>query len=82
MPASQLVVGDIIRVRSGVKVPADVRFIHTSDLKVEMSSLTGEAKPVTMSVQPQETESCVHAHNIGFSSSLVISGEGIGIVIR
>ena len=50
--------------------------------QVEMSSLTGEPKPVVMRVFPEETESVVHAHNIGFSSSLVISGEGVGVVTR
>jgi magnesium-transporting ATPase (P-type) len=51
-------------------------------LQVEMSSLTGEPRPVVMRVLPEETESVVHAHNIGFSSSLVITGEGIGVVTR
>ncbi len=51
-------------------------------LQVEMSSLTGEPKPVLMRVDPEDTSSVVHAHNIGFSSSLVITGEGIGVVTR
>ena len=50
--------------------------------QVEMSSLTGENEPVTMRVNPDDTSSVVHAHNIGFSSSLVISGEAIGVVTR
>ena len=47
-----------------------------------MSSLTGEPKPVTMRVTAEDVESPVHAHNIGFSSSLVIAGEGYGVVTR
>ena len=47
-----------------------------------MSSLTGEPRPIAMRVLPEETESVVHAHNIGFSSSLVITGEGVGVVTR
>ncbi len=47
-----------------------------------MSSLTGEPKPVTMRVVAEDHESPVHAHNIAFSGSLVISGEGVGVVCR
>lgn len=40
--ASSLVPGDIIRVQGGEKVPADVRILESSDLKVNNASLTGE----------------------------------------
>ncbi len=82
VPAPELVIGDVIRIRTGTRIPADVRLIHVSDFKVEMSSLTGETRPVTMRVQAEDTSDVVHAHNIGFSSSLVISGEAIGVVTR
>ena len=47
-----------------------------------MSSLTGETKPVVMRVVAEDLVVVVHSHNIGFSSSLVINGEAVGVVIR
>lgn len=40
--AVHLVKGDIIHVRTGEKVPADLRVLDSKDLKVNNSSLTGE----------------------------------------
>ena len=34
VPAADLVIGDIVRIRTGTRIPADVRFLHVSDLKV------------------------------------------------
>ncbi|KAF2313310.1 hypothetical protein GH714_010281 [Hevea brasiliensis] len=48
LPARKLVPGDIVELRVGDKVPADMRVaaLKTSTLRVEQSSLTGEAMPV------------------------------------
>ena len=47
-PSKQLVIGDIIQLRAGDKIPADARVIElmTSTLSVDESSLTGESMPV------------------------------------
>jgi len=41
MDATKLVVGDVIRLETGVKIPADIRIIESVGLKVDNSSLTG-----------------------------------------
>ena len=46
IPASQLVVGDIVCLDAGCQVPADLRLTRTSSLKVEESALTGESLPI------------------------------------
>ena len=77
--ASQLVVGDIVKVGTGDQVPADLRLIYSNDLKVEVSSLTGESLPITCSVVSKE-ERIEEAKNITFNSSQCLEGEAIGVV--
>ena len=46
LPTAEVVVGDIIKVKTGDKIPADCRIIESSNLSVDESSLTGESEPV------------------------------------
>jgi hypothetical protein len=46
--ASSLVVGDIVHLTIGNRVPADIRMLATYDLKVEMSQMTGEPDALEM----------------------------------
>jgi len=46
-PASELVPGDVIRLRLGDIVPADARLLDGDDLSVDQSALTGESLPAT-----------------------------------
>ena len=41
LDTDRLVVGDVIRVELGKKIPADIRIIDASDMKVDNLSLTG-----------------------------------------
>lgn len=43
--AENLVVGDLITVQIGDRIPADIRIVKSDGLKVDNSSLTGEAEP-------------------------------------
>ena len=43
--AAELVIGDVVFVRLGDKVPADFYVFHGADFKVDNSSLTGESEP-------------------------------------
>ena len=45
IPSRELCVGDIIDVKFGDSIPADIRIIESSGLKVDNSSLTGESEP-------------------------------------
>ncbi len=70
IPARELVPGDIIRIRIGSIVPADVKIIESNFLSVDQSTLTGESLPVTLKTG-----------DIAYSSSIVKRGEGTAIVI-
>lgn len=51
VPVSELVVGDIIRVKYGDLIPADGILLQGNDLKIDESSLTGESDYVKKTVQ-------------------------------
>ncbi len=50
--ASNLVPGDVVRLSSGDKVPADMRLLETHSFRVEEASLTGETESVTKQAEP------------------------------
>lgn len=81
MEASNLVPGDLVLIRMGDKTPADVMLFSASDCKVDNSSLTGESEPQERTSE-NEMRNPLEATNLLFNSTLVVSGEGFGIVIR
>jgi hypothetical protein len=81
VPAEEIVVGDLIVLKSGDKIPADCRIIHVESMKVDQSMVTGEAEPVESSVRCKDPNP-LEAKNIVFNGSLVVDGAGYAIVIR
>ncbi|KAI8903615.1 hypothetical protein EDD86DRAFT_272276 [Gorgonomyces haynaldii] len=79
--AVDLVYGDIVYIRSGDKVPADVILFSVTDLKVDNSSLTGESEPQERLVKNLH-QNPLEATNIAFNGTLAVNGEGYGIVVR
>lgn len=81
LPAAALVPGDIVKIRSGDRVPADLRLLDTTELRIEESALTGESMPVSKQTAavaadaPLGDRSC-----LAFSGTLVTSGRGIAVV--
>ncbi|KAF8528202.1 aminophospholipid-transporting P-type ATPase [Hysterangium stoloniferum] len=83
IPAAELVKGDVVFIRMGDKTPADLVLFDATDLKVDNSSLTGESEPQERHALPDgSTQRPVEAENLLFNSTLVVSGEGYGIVVR
>jgi len=82
IPAEQLVVGDMVLLSSGDKVPADLRLMETRQLRVEEAALTGESEPVEKDV------AAVAAHAVtgdrscmAYSGTLVVYGQARGVVV-
>ena len=82
--AIDLVVGDVVIVRIGEKVPADVRIFESNAMYVDNSGLTGESEAVKIGNEPGEHgfENPLEAKNITFFSTLCTNGSGKGVVIR
>ncbi|KAM9299476.1 potassium-transporting ATPase alpha chain 2-like [Gastrophryne carolinensis] len=81
MIAEQLVVGDIVVVKGGDKIPADLRVLESSGCKVDNSSLTGESEPQARSVECSD-ENPLETKNLMFYSTTCLEGTASGIVIN
>ena len=77
--ACELVPGDVILLAEGDKVPADGRLLQCNELKVDMSSLTGESEAVLLDCTNQH-QSLLESRNMVFSGSLVQSGNGEALI--
>lgn len=83
VPSDKLIPGDIAIIKSGNKVPADMRIIQASaDLKFDRSVLTGESKPVEGMSSPCKLGSnYLEASNIALQGSFCISGSGVCVIV-
>ncbi|XP_045154307.1 sodium/potassium-transporting ATPase subunit alpha-4 [Echinops telfairi] len=75
-----VVLGDLVEVKGGDRIPADLRLISAQGCKVDNSSLTGESEPQSRS--PEFThENPLETRNICFFSTNCVEGTARGIVI-
>ena len=85
IPAEDLVPGDIIKLSSGDKVPADARVINCSDFSLDESSLTGESELRKKSISPlpdlPDDAEISDRTNMVFLGTLVCSGNATAIVV-
>ncbi|WP_143306431.1 magnesium-translocating P-type ATPase [Chitinophaga vietnamensis] len=80
---AQLCAGDLVSLRAGNIIPADVRLITARDLFVNQSSLTGESFPVEKhAVVTAGAADDTSLENMCYMGSGVISGTGRAIVVR
>ena len=83
VPGKEVVRGDVVVLKEGDRVPADIVLVWASSLTADESLLTGESVPVRKVDGPEDIE-------IGppggddlsycFSGSVLVSGRGVGIV--
>ena len=67
--AKQLVPGDIIKIKIGEVLPADVKLIEGEYLQIDQSALTGESLPVTK-----------HSNDVAYANSIAKQGEMVSVV--
>lgn len=82
--AADLVVGDVVILEAGDKVPADVRILASGlkDLRVDESMLTGESKTVPKRADPVPEPAVLADRTcMAYAGSLVTRGTGEGLVV-
>jgi magnesium-transporting ATPase (P-type) len=79
--ADQLVPGDIVQLRPGDKIPADLRIVSAHNLQVEEAILTGESTVVTKTARTIDDEVMIgDRHNLLFSGTMISAGTASGVV--
>ncbi|CAH8386660.1 unnamed protein product [Eruca vesicaria subsp. sativa] len=83
LPAKELVPGDIVELRVGDKVPADMRVVAliSSTLRIEQGSLTGESEAVSKTTKPVEENADIQGKKcMVFAGTTVVNGNCICLV--
>lgn len=84
-PAKELVPGDIVELKVGDKVAADMRLLSliSSTVRVEQGSLTGESEAVNKSVKPVAENSDIQGKTcMAFAGTTVVNGNCICLVTQ
>ncbi|GLT43292.1 hypothetical protein SLA2020_172540 [Shorea laevis] len=83
LPAKELVPGDVVELKVGDKVPADMRLLSliSSTVRVEQGSLTGESEAVSKTVKPVPENSDIQGKKcMVFAGTTVVNGNCICLV--
>lgn len=80
--SEDLVVGDIVFLESGNKIPADIRLIEVKNFKTDESILTGESEGVEKnSLDEIEDDTSNFKNNIAYAGTIVLTGRAMGVVV-
>ena len=84
-PARELVVGDLVLLATGDRVPADCRVVDSVELTADESSLTGENHPVVKTGEGLgvvgATPPVTQQTNVVFCGTLISAGRGRALVL-
>jgi magnesium-transporting ATPase (P-type) len=82
VPAAELVPGDVVLLKEGDRISADARVIRSSELKVDMSTMTGESEPLLRGSErlAEAPDDPLEADNVVFAGTFVASGSATGVV--
>lgn len=79
--SKMLVPGDIVHVKGGDNIPADLVLFEVSEMKINNASLTGESEDLLRKVD-MRTKNILESGNVAFFGTMCTDGRGKGIVIR
>ena len=83
VPASEIATGDLLLLSEGEATPADARLISAERLRLDVSSLTGESRPITRTVESigaAPDAGAVTLSNLVFAGTTIASGCGEAVV--
>lgn len=81
IPTSEVVVGDIIILKQGDKIPADARVFNINNFETSEAVLTGESMPNTKQVEKLDLEIPLSERvNMVYAGTIVVRGEGEALV--
>jgi Mg2+-importing ATPase len=82
VPVTELVPGDVVSLRIGILVPADICLLTTVELECDEGILTGESMPVAKAVGAASDREGLSAPGWAFMGTVVHQGSGTGVVVR
>ncbi|XP_048429289.1 LOW QUALITY PROTEIN: calcium-transporting ATPase 1, endoplasmic reticulum-type [Pyrus x bretschneideri] len=85
LPAKELVPGDVVELKVGDKVPADMRVVEliSSTLRVEQGSLTGESEAVNKTNKPVSEDADIQGKkNMVFAGTTIVNGHCMCLVAQ
>jgi len=81
LDATELVPGDLVRIKIGDRIPADLRLTETVNLRADESALTGESIPVTKTTAAQPVDADLPSRTcMAWMGASVVNGYGQGLV--
>lgn len=80
--SESLVIGDVLQLNEGQKIPADARVIHAHNVRVDEAMLTGESMPVQKHNHPLHDDKEVYEQsNMLFQGAYIVSGSTTAVVV-
>jgi len=77
-----VVPGDLVVLREGDFVPADLRLVETHSLRTDESSLTGESEAVAKAAGPVPSDAALaDRSSMAYAGTTVACGRGTGLVV-
>ncbi|MBI3353811.1 MAG: calcium-translocating P-type ATPase, PMCA-type [Nitrospirae bacterium] len=81
IPAHEIVIGDIVELSAGDRIPADLRLIEVHNLNLEEAALTGESMPVEkITEQLAGDVGLADKRNMAFMGTIITYGRAVGVV--
>jgi len=82
IPVADLVPGDVVLLRVGALVPADLRLVEVDELECDEGVLTGESMPVVKACPAVTDRQGLDQPGCAFMGTIVHQGSAVGVVVR
>ncbi len=82
IPVLDLVPGDVVSLRVGDLIPADIRLLTADEMECDEGVLTGESMPMAKSLTTLSTSASQQQPGCGFMGTIVHQGSAAGVVVR